>query len=239
MVKPCLVAFQTGHNLPQARRSAQLAVQQGDQVPLRRQFTRQLVGPILLNNLLQLRPRHVLQQTVKYAILMQHGVASFSCLGRGQTLETQKNPCHAPYQPKSNRTAVGQPGNDGCASSCRMRRYREPFPVLLRPAIGVAPVRLLSVRRGVTERRMDDGEVAHDADLYIMRLQILDPHRLRGVSRHRPASDRWCDRHRVYANSQLRRLRPPAFGSLLDAVVSICPVHGDDDHRRYSCCADS
>ena len=28
MVKPCLVAFQTGHNLPQARHSAQLAVQQ-------------------------------------------------------------------------------------------------------------------------------------------------------------------------------------------------------------------
>src|SRR5262245_51510053 len=71
--------------------------------------------------------------------------------------------------------------NDGCASSRHMRRYREPFPVLLRPAIGVAPVRLLSVRRGVTGRRMDDGEVAHDADLYIMRLQILDRHRLRGL----------------------------------------------------------
>src|SRR5437867_1279712 len=67
------------------------------------------------------------------------------------------------------------------ASSGRMRRYRGPFPVLLRPTIGVAPVRLLSVRRCVTERAMDDGEVAHDADLYIMRLQILDRHRLRGL----------------------------------------------------------
>jgi hypothetical protein len=38
---------------------------------------------------------------------MQHGMGSFSCLERGQTLETQKNPCHAPYQSKSNRTAVG------------------------------------------------------------------------------------------------------------------------------------
>jgi hypothetical protein len=38
-----------------------------------------------------------------------------------------------------------RPGNDGCASSRHMRRYREPFPVLLRSAIGVAPVRLLSV----------------------------------------------------------------------------------------------
>src|SRR5262245_7864644 len=80
-------------------------------------------------------------------------------------------------------------GNDGCASSRRMRRYREPFPVLLRPAIGVAPVRLLSVRRGVTERRMDDGEVAHDADLYIMRLQILHRHRLRGLLKEGGAVD--------------------------------------------------
>src|SRR5262249_39914876 len=66
-----------------------------------------------------------------------------------------------------NQNRTGQPwvkpGNDGSASSGHMRRYPEPFPVLLRPAIGVAPVRLLSVRRGVTERRMDDGEVAHDA----------------------------------------------------------------------------
>ena len=52
---------------------------------------------------------------------------------------------------------------------------------LARARIGVAPVRLLSVRRGVTGRRMDDGEVSHDADLYIMRPQILDRHRLRGL----------------------------------------------------------
>jgi hypothetical protein len=88
-----------------------------------------------------------------------------------------------------NQNRTGQPwvkpGNDGCASSGHMRRYREPFPVLLRPAIGVAPVRLLSV----TERRMDNGEVAHDADLYIMRLQILDPHRLRGLLKEGGAVD--------------------------------------------------
>src|SRR5262245_54908674 len=92
-----------------------------------------------------------------------------------------------------NQNRTGQPwvkpGNDGCASSGHMRRYREPFPVLLRPAIGVAPVRLLSVRRGVTGRRMDDGEVAHDADLYIMRPQILDHHRLRGLLKEDGAVD--------------------------------------------------
>src|SRR5215475_5587183 len=82
-----------------------------------------------------------------------------------------------------------KPSNDGCASSRHMRRYREPFPVLLHPAIGVAPARLLSVRRGVTGRRMDDGEAAHDADLYIMRLQILDRHRLRGLLKEGGAVD--------------------------------------------------
>jgi hypothetical protein len=44
---------------------------------------------------------------VKYTILMLHDVDRFLCLERGQTLETQKNPCHAPRLPKSNRTAVG------------------------------------------------------------------------------------------------------------------------------------
>jgi hypothetical protein len=35
--------------------------------------------------------------------------------------------------------------SDGCASSRHMRRNREPFPVLLFPAIGVAPVRLPTI----------------------------------------------------------------------------------------------
>src|SRR5207253_3108646 len=44
----------------------------------------------------------------------------------------------------------GQARQYGCCVSPRhMRRYREPFSVLLRPAISVSPVRLLPVRRGV------------------------------------------------------------------------------------------
>jgi hypothetical protein len=37
---------------------------------------------------------------------MQHGVDSFPCLERGQTLEMQKNPRHVLCLQKSNRTAV-------------------------------------------------------------------------------------------------------------------------------------
>ena len=68
-------------------------------------------------------------------------------------------------------------GLPGPARQCARHRVTcadtaSHFPVLLRPAIGVAPVRLQSVRRGLTGRRVDDGEVAHDADLYILRLQF-------------------------------------------------------------------
>src|SRR5262249_27408645 len=97
---------------------------------------------------------------------------------------TQPADLESAGQPRASMGAC-RSRNDGCASSRHMRRYREPFPVLLRPAIGVAPVRLLSVRRGVTGRR----EVAHDADLYIMHLQILDRHRLRGLLKEGGAVD--------------------------------------------------
>src|SRR5262249_24500041 len=81
---------------------------------------------------------------------------------------TQPADLESAGQPRASMGAC-RSRNDGCASSRHMRRYREPFPVLLRPAIGVAPVRLLSVRRGVTGRR----EVAHDADLYSCTCRFL------------------------------------------------------------------
>src|SRR6516162_5320676 len=64
--------------------------------------------------------------------------------------------------------------NHGCVSPRHMRRYREPLSVPLRPAIGISPVRLQSVRRGVAESGVNDGEVAHDADLHAMGLRVLD-----------------------------------------------------------------
>ncbi len=82
-----------------------------------------------------------------------------------------------------------KPGNDGCVSPGVMRRYREPFSVLLRPAIGVSPVRLLPVRRGVAGCSVDDGEVAHDADLHVMGLQVLDRDWFRGLLKEGGAID--------------------------------------------------
>jgi hypothetical protein len=81
------------------------------------------------------------------------------------------------------------PGNDGCVSPRHMRRYREPLCVLLRPAISVSPLRLLPVRRGVAGCSVDDGEVAHDADLHVMGLQVLDRDWFRGLLKEGGAID--------------------------------------------------
>ena len=62
-----------------------------------------------------------------------------------------------------------------------MRRYREPAAVLPRPAIGVAARGLLAVRGGVAGRGVDDGKIAHHADFDVVRFEILDRHRHRGL----------------------------------------------------------
>src|SRR5262245_28351849 len=74
-------------------------------------------------------------------------------------------------------------------SPCHVRRDGEPFAVLPRPAIGIAAMGLLAVRRGVAGGGMDDGEVAKDADLDILRLQIPDLHRDRRLLEERGAVD--------------------------------------------------
>src|SRR3954453_3816750 len=82
-----------------------------------------------------------------------------------------------------------KPGKDGRVSPRHMRRYREPFSVLLRPAIGVSPVRMLPVWRGVAGCSVDDGEVAHDSDLHVMGLQVLDRDWFRGLLKEGGAID--------------------------------------------------
>src|SRR3981189_1890710 len=82
MIKPRLVALHTAHDLAQARRAAELPVQQRDELALGRQLAHQLVGPVLLHDLIEPGPGNMLRQTVKYAILMPHGVDLLRCLER-------------------------------------------------------------------------------------------------------------------------------------------------------------
>src|SRR4051812_38594751 len=62
-----------------------------------------------------------------------------------------------------------------------VRRHREPLAVLLRPAIGVAPMGVLAVGGGIAGGGVDDGEVAEHADLDIMRREIADRYRRCGL----------------------------------------------------------
>src|SRR3954452_4738077 len=82
MIEPRLMALHPVHDLPQARRAAELAIQQRDQLPLRGQPANQFVRPVLLHNPLEPRPRNVLRQTVEYAIVVSHGVDLLPCLER-------------------------------------------------------------------------------------------------------------------------------------------------------------
>ena len=59
-----------------------------------------------------------------------------------------------------------------------MRRHCEPAAVLPRPAIGVAPKSLFAVGRRIAGRGVDDGKIAHHANLDVMGFEILDRHRL-------------------------------------------------------------
>src|SRR5437588_7434236 len=79
MIKPRLMALHAVHDLAQARRATELAIQQRDQLPLRGQLANQPVRPVLLHNPVKPRPRNVLRQTVEYAILMPHGVDFLPC----------------------------------------------------------------------------------------------------------------------------------------------------------------
>ena len=66
-----------------------------------------LFSPVLLDQPIEQRPRHMLQQPMEYAILMLHDVDPSGVPIRRQTLATQMNQRHAPCPQKLNRTAVG------------------------------------------------------------------------------------------------------------------------------------
>src|ERR1700676_102072 len=58
------------------------------------------------------------------------------------------------------------------SSPRHVRRHREPAAVLPRPDVGVAAGGLLAVRRGVARGRVDDGEIAHQANPDVVGFEI-------------------------------------------------------------------
>jgi len=77
MIKPSRLALQARLDVAQTPRSAELSVEHRDEVRPRPQTARIATGLMLLHKAIEPRPRNLLQQAMKYAILMPHGVDPF------------------------------------------------------------------------------------------------------------------------------------------------------------------
>ena len=90
VVELARVARQPSFDFAQALGPGQLRVDQRDQLALRRQRADVLVGTVFIHKPGEAAPRHMLQHRVEYAILMQHGVASFRVLIVGKTSKPRR-----------------------------------------------------------------------------------------------------------------------------------------------------
>jgi hypothetical protein len=73
------MASQARFDLAQTSGTAQLPIQHRDQVLAAAQAAFIRVGLMFLHKPIELRPRNVLQEAMKNAILVRHDVAPFSC----------------------------------------------------------------------------------------------------------------------------------------------------------------
>src|SRR6266850_4151174 len=88
-----------------------------------------------------------------------------------------------------------RPRNSSAKTSSRgsgtgdVRGDGEPASPTPCPHVGVAAGAGGAVRPPVGRARVDDGDVAHDADVHVVRGQVLDRHRLRRLLQKRGAVD--------------------------------------------------
>ena len=107
VIKPQRVAVQPGLDLAQARCARKLRIQKRDQLTLGRQPPHPRVGTVSGNQVFELTPRNMLQQIMKDAIFVAHGVAPHlvsderrqrSDTSRINTVHSvQKNPTGQPW----------------------------------------------------------------------------------------------------------------------------------------------
>ena len=89
VIQPSAVALQTANNLAQARRPGKLPIEQRDELVLGGQMAHMFVRTVILNMLIKYVPRNALQQIMKHAIVMPHGVAPLPYPNRRKTLGCQ------------------------------------------------------------------------------------------------------------------------------------------------------
>jgi hypothetical protein len=76
--------------------------------------------------------------------------------------------------------------------SRHVRRDRRPAPVATRPDIRVATAPLLTVRSPIAGARMDDGDVAENANADVPRVQATDRDRSPSLFQELPLMDQRC-----------------------------------------------
>jgi hypothetical protein len=108
VVKPALVALKPGFDLAQAGGSFELTVEQRHELAFGAQSPHPPIRSMPLNQTIKHIPGHALQQPMKNAIVMPHGIVPRSCPDRSQQPRHKWNQSHAPCPPILNRTAVGQ-----------------------------------------------------------------------------------------------------------------------------------
>ena len=108
MVKSRRMALKRADDVPQTFGAGQLPVKQGQKLALGRQLAHTRIRAMLFHKTLECAPRKVLRDRVKYAILMPHGLASFSCPNPSPNDSNRGINAVRPVHIKLNRTAVGQ-----------------------------------------------------------------------------------------------------------------------------------
>src|SRR3954451_20691190 len=99
------MARQARYDLAQTSRPRKLAVEQRNELSLGRQPPYQRIGTVIFHKSVEPIPRNMLQQPVKYAILMQHGLILFPVQNVAKRLEHRRiNAMHLVHKKRT-----GQP----------------------------------------------------------------------------------------------------------------------------------
>src|SRR4051794_30954571 len=107
------MARQARYDLAQTGRPRKLAVEQRNELSLGRQPPYPRIGTVIFHKSVEPIPRNMLQQPVKYAILMQHGLILFPVQNVAKRLEHRRINAMRLVHKKRTGQPWDKPGHDG------------------------------------------------------------------------------------------------------------------------------
>src|SRR3954451_17852355 len=129
------MARQARYDLAQTGRPRKLAVEQRNELSLGRQPPYPRMGTVIFHKSVEPIPRNMLQQPVKYAILMQHGLILFPVQNVAKRLEHRRiNAMHLVHKKRT-----GQPWDKPGHPRSSWRKWRAGIHVLWRGERGRSP----------------------------------------------------------------------------------------------------